>query len=256
MNLQWFQRLSKRILNSKKMKNLTSSISHHNAARIAGFMFLFILTTILLNSFVFSKLIVTENTLATADNIVANTWLFRLGITNELILSVCAILLAVALYTVLKPVNKHLALLALYLKLTEGVLSAVIALLNFIGLQVLLGKDQITNTSEQSQLLVGSFLNMHDTLYAIPMVFLGLNLVLFSYLFLKSGYIPKSLAVFGIVSYALVFGFALVSILFPKLAVLALTVPSILFELVIGIWLLFKGINESGSVSEHIKTVT
>lgn len=238
------------------MKTSTSIIAQHRAARIAGFMFLFILTTILLNSFILSKLIVTENALATANNIVTSTWLFRLGITNELILSVCAILLAIALYITLKSVNKHLALMALYLKLTEGILSAVIALLNFIGLQVLLGKDQITTTSEQSRTLVGSFLNLHDTLYAIPMLFLGLNLVLFSYLFFKSRYIPKSLAVFGMVSYALVFGFALVNILLPKLSALVLTVPSILFELIIGIWLLFRGINTSVMVSENIKTDT
>ncbi|RAJ11505.1 DUF4386 domain-containing protein [Arenibacter echinorum] len=236
------------------MKNVTSNILHHRSARIAGFMFLFILTTILLNSFVFSKLIVTENALATADTILTNTWLFRLGIINELILSVCAILLALALYITLKQVNRHLALLALYLKLVEGILSAVIALLNFIGLQVLLGKDQITTISEQSRALVGLFLNMHDTLYAIPMVFLGLNLVLFSYLFLKSRYVPKSLAVFGMVSYALVLGFALVSILFPKLSALALTVPSILFELIIGVWLLTKGIKEPDIISEANQT--
>ena len=142
-----------------------------------------------------------------------------------------------------KPVNKHLALLALYLKLTEGVLSAVIALLNFIGLQVLQGEDLLTTISEQAREMVGSFLNMHDALYAIPMIFLGLNLVLFSYLFFKSRYIPRSLAAFGIVSYALVFVFAIVSILFPDFPGLVLAVPSILFELIIGLWLLIKGIN-------------
>ena len=230
-------------MNANQLTNPTESTLQHKTARVAGFLFLFILIAIILNSFVFSKLIVADNALATTDNILANTWLFRVGITNELILSVCAILLALALYIILKPVNKHLALLALYLKLTEGVLSAVIALLNFIGLQVLHGDDQLTTISEQSQAMVGSFLNMHDALYAIPMIFLGLNLVLFSYLFFKSRYIPRSLAVFGIVSYALVFLFAIVSILFPDFSGLVLTIPSILFELIIGLWLLFKGIN-------------
>ena len=84
----------------------------------------------------------------------------------------------------------------------------------------------------------------------------ALGATLFYYLFFKSRYIPKSLAVFGMVSYALVFGFALVSILFPKLSALALTVPSILFELIIGVWLFFKGTNDSGSVSKHVKTET
>ena len=230
-------------MNANQLTNPTESTLQHKIARVAGFLFLFILIAIILNSFVFSKLIVVDNALATTDNILANRWLFRIGITNELILSVCAILLALALYIILKPVNKNLALLALYLKLTEGVLSAVIALLNFISLQILHGKDQLTTISEQSRAMVGSFLNMHDALYAIPMIFLGLNLVLFSYLFFKSRYIPRSLAVFGIVSYALVFLFAIVSILFPDFSGLVLAIPSILFELIIGLWLLFNGIN-------------
>lgn len=73
------------------------------------------------------------------------------------------------------------------------------------------------------------------------MVFLGLNIVVFSYLFFKSGYIPKLLAGLGIISYALVFIFAITSILLPTYNMLILTIPSIFFELIIGIWLLIKG---------------
>jgi hypothetical protein len=227
-----------------KMKIQISDTSQHKAARVAGFMFLFILTAILLNSIVFSKLIVVGNILATADNMMSNALLFRVGIANELILSISAVVLALALYVTLKPVNKNFALLALYLKLAEGILSGVIALLNFIALQMLNGDAYSTvNMPEQLQALVGSFLNMHDAIYSIPMVFLGPNLVIFSYLFFKSNYIPRVLAGFGILSYTLVFIYALGNILFPNLPALILAAPSILFELIIGLWLLFKGIN-------------
>jgi len=238
-----------------KPKKKTASIvdtSQHKAARLAGFMFLLVLIAILLNSFVFSKLIVAENVLATANNIMANGWLFRVGITNELILSVGAVVLALALYITLKPVNKNLAMLGLSLKLTEAILSAVIALLNFIALQILNGDAYLAvSPPEQLQTLVGLFLNMHDTIYSIPMVFLGLNLVLFSYLFFKSKYIPRILAGFGILSYALVFIYALLSILFPNFSALILAVPSILFELIIGIWLLFKGVKQPKGSPEN-----
>lgn len=208
-------------------------------------MFLFILTDIIINwLLVFSKLIDPENVMATAKNIMSNEMLFRMGISNELILAVSAIVLAMALYVTLKPVNKNLALLALLWKSAEGIIIAGIALLNFIALQILNGQAYLTAFApEQLQALVGLFLNKHDAIYSIPMVFLGLNLTLFSWLFYKSKYIPRIIAGLGIFSYVLIFIFAFVNILFPDLPAMILTAPSIIFELIIGIWLLFKGVN-------------
>ncbi len=69
-----------------EMTNHTIDISQRKAARVAGFMFLFSLIVPLLNwIFVYSKLIVAENVIATANNIMANEFLFRIGIINDLI---------------------------------------------------------------------------------------------------------------------------------------------------------------------------
>jgi len=223
--------------------------SQHKAVRVAGFMFLFSLIVPSLNwGFVLSKLIVAENVIATAKNIMANELLFRVGITIELIMSVGLIVLALALYTILKPVNKDLALLALLLKLTEATIVAVIVLVNFIALQILNGEAYLTAfTPEQLQASVGLILNAHTTLYSIPMVFLGLDMMVFSYLFFKSKYIPEIVAGFGILSFALILIHALMYIIAPKYAAMLISqiifyAPSGLFEIIIGIWLLFKGI--------------
>ena len=225
--------------------------SQHKAAKIAGFMFLFsFIVPTLYWIFVLSKLIVVENVIATANNIMANELLFRIGITIELIMSIGLIVLALALYTILKPVNKDLALLALLLKLVEATMVAAIVLVNFIALQILIlnGETYLTAfTPEQLQAFVGLILNAHTTLYSIPMVFLGLDMMIFSYLFFKSKYIPKILAGFGILSFALIFIHALMYIIAPQYAMMPITQiifwpPSGLFEIIIGIWLLSKGI--------------
>ena len=231
-------------MNSTRETARNIDSSQRIAARIAGFMFLFVLIDVMLNWVVFSKLIVPENVIATANNIMTNELLFRIGITNELLLSASAIVLALALYVTLKPVNMNLALLALSWKLAEAVIMAVIALLNYVSLQIVLGTAYLTVFEpQQLQALVGYFLSIHDAIYSIPMIFLGLNLTLFSYLFFKSNYIPRIIAGLGILSYTLVFIFAVVNILFPTIPAMILVVPSILFELIIGIWLLFKGID-------------
>jgi len=236
-------------MNSNRKTARIVDTSQHKAARVAGFMFLFSLIVPLLNwTFVLSKLIVAENVIATASNIMANELLFRIGITIELIMSVGLIVLGLALYIILKPVNKNLALLALLWKLAEAIIVAVIVLVSFIALQILNGEAYLTAfTLEQLQAPVGFLLNEHTVLYSIPMVFLGLGSIVFFYLFFKSKYIPRILAGFGILSYALIFIHSLVYILAPEHATMLIMeiicyTPSCFLELIVGIWLLFKGV--------------
>jgi hypothetical protein len=232
------------------MTNYIADTSQRKAARVAGFMFLCSLIVPLLNwIFVLSKFIAAENVINTAHNILANEFLFRIGIINDLITSAVVLALALALYIILKSINKNLALLALFLKLTEAILLAVTALGNFVGLLILKGQASLTVFEpEQIQALVGLFINVRISLSAIPMVFLGLNLVVFLYLLFKSKYVPRILACFGILSYALIFIYALITILSPNYASIMIIqiicwAPSCCFELIIGLWLLFKGIN-------------
>ena len=223
--------------------------SQPKAARVAGFMFLFSFIVPLLNfTFGLSPLIVAENVLATANNILANELQFRIGITIELIMSVGLIILAVALYSLLKSVSRTLALLALLLKVAEAVLVAVMVVVLFIALQLLQGGGDLKGfTPDQLQVPVGFLLNQHTVLYAILMVFLGLDMMIFSYLFFRSKYIPRLLAGFGILSFALILIHSLMYILAPAFAAMPINqiifwVPSGLFEIIIGIWLLVKGI--------------
>jgi hypothetical protein len=224
-------------------------ISQHKSAKVAGFMFLFSLIVPSLNwALILSKLVVAENVIATANNIMDNELLFRIGITIELIMSVGLIVLGLALYIVLKPVNKNLALLALLLKLVEATIAAGIVLVSFIALHVLYGDSYVTAfTPEQLKAPVGLILNAHTAVFSIPMVFLGLDMMVFSYLFFKSKYIPRILASFGILSFALIFIHSLMFILVPRYATMPINqvifwFPSGLFEIVIGIWLLSKGL--------------
>jgi len=234
------------------MTNRITDISQRKAAKIAGFMFLFAFIVPTLNwAFVLSKFNVVNDALATANNIMANEFLFRMGLTIELIMSFGLIVLAVALYKILKTINNSLALFALLLKVVEATIAVVIVLISFIALQILNGEIYLTAfTPEQLQVPAGLILNSHTALFSIPMVFLGLDMMVFSYLFFKSRFIPQILASFGIFSFALIFIHSLMFILTPEYAVMPINqiifwAPSGLFEIVIGIWLLFKGVRIS-----------
>jgi hypothetical protein len=237
-------------MNTNKMTKRIIGTSQHKAAGVAGFMFLFAFIVPTINwAFVLSKFNVADHVPDTIKNIMANELLFRIGITIELFLSVGLIVLAWTLYRILKPVNKNFALLALLLKLAEATIVAVIVLITFIALQILNGEAYLTAlTQDQLQSFVGFLLNSHTAIFSIPMVLLGLNMMVFSYLFFKSKYIPRILAGFGILSFALIFIHALMYILTPEYAMMPINqiifwAPSGLFEIIIGIWLLSKGIN-------------
>jgi hypothetical protein len=232
-----------------EMTNHANTAPASKYARHTGILFLLSLLVPLLNwTFVVSKFIVSNNAIATINNIVANDVPFRIGILNQLLTSFIAIALSLALYTMVKHVNKNLALLALLLKLTEAILIAVIALGDFMALLVLNSHSSLTVFGpNQIPALIGLFVNIHISVTAIPMIFLGLNLMVFLYLLYRSHFVPKILAVFGIVSYALIFLYALITVLSPNYASILLIqticwAPSCCFELMIGLWLLIRGI--------------
>jgi hypothetical protein len=203
--------------------------------------------------FVDSKIHAAGNVMATVNKIMANELLFRIGIANELIFSISGMVLALALYIILKPVNKNLALLALCWKLIDAVIGTVNVLATFIVLQMVNGKAAMAVFKpEQLQDIAGLFFNIRANGAAIAMLFLGLGFIVFFYLLFKSKYVPGILAGFGILSYFLIFVNSLANILVPQNAAVLTMVnpismifmtPSILFELTIGFWLIFKGIN-------------
>lgn len=241
-------------MTADNLRTHDDTASLQTAARVAGFMFLFSLLVPSLNfAFVLSPFVVVDDPIGAARNIQENEALFRVGLTVELIMSVGLVVLAVALYCILKSVNGGLALLALLWKMVEVVLAATIVLISFTALQLVNGEAELQALSPEQVLIpIGLLLNAHTILYSVPMVFLGLDLALFFYLFYRSKYIPKLLAGFGVVSYVLIFIHALGIIVVRDVALMPIIqavcyIPSCIAELVVGVWLLVKGLNMQSS---------
>jgi hypothetical protein len=230
------------------MTNRTAEASPPIYARIAGFAYLLIIIIAILNvNFVDSKLIVSGNDAATANNIMANDLLFRIGIAGVLIMYTSVVVLSLALYVILKTVNKNLALLAMLLRSGEAILGGVTVLISFIVLLLLNGKGYSTVfEAEQLQALVGLFLNVRTAGLDIVLIFVGLGGTVFCYLFFKSKYVPRILAAWGILTYLSMLILSFVSILLPNhpaMIEIVLYALGTFFDLIFGFWLLFKGVN-------------
>jgi hypothetical protein len=230
------------------MTDRTAETSPLIYARVAGFSYLLIIIIALLNgSFIDARLVVSGDDAATASNIMANDFLFRIGIAGVLIMYASVIVLSWALYVVLKTVNKNLALLALLFRSGEAVLGAATVLLGFVVLLLFNDKGYLTGfEAEQLQALAGLFLNVRTAGLDIVLLFVGLGGSVFCYLLFKSRYIPRPLAGWGIFTYVSMLVLSLVSMIFPNHPVVfEIVLYSLggLFELVIGFWLLFKGVD-------------
>ena len=116
--------------------------SQRKAATVAGFTCLFMMAIVVFANFgIHERLIVADNAADTARNILAHETLFRINIACFLIYSIGIVVLLTALYVVLKPVNRSLALLSAFFRLVYGLTWVVIALNLLEALRLLSGAE-------------------------------------------------------------------------------------------------------------------
>ena len=218
--------------------------SLRKSARTAGFLYLMFIATTVFAGVVRSNLIVFGDAAATANNVITSAGLFRLDFMSDVLAAVLFLLSAWALYVLLKPVDKNLALLFVLLNL-GGVGVQCISLLNqFAALLLLSGADYLrVFPTDQLQALALLFLDLHKNGFMIAQVFYGAWLLPLGYLVFKSGFLPRWLGILLMIDCAGVllwfFQFFLLPgyevITYPGLAV------SFIAEFSLSLWLLFKG---------------
>jgi len=171
--------------------------SINKTARMAGFLyFIYMVVEILADVFGRSPLIVMGDAAATASNIVAHEWQFRIGIVGDLVAGVLFFLAAWALYALLKPVNKNLALLFMLLNL-GGVAVRFAIDLNYVAALLLSSGADVLKVfqADQLQALSMAFLYLQKNGYWVSQIFFGVWLFPLGYLVFKSGFLPKFLGV-------------------------------------------------------------
>src|SRR5574341_282166 len=221
------------------MTNSLTDISQRQAAKIAGLAYVLIIILSMLKLIFVGNLIVQGNDAATTNNIMVNELLFRIGVANDIIVFVLVVFLSMALYVILKTVNKDLALLALLMRFGEGIIGGVVTVLSGLIPLLLLHSEAVFET-EQLQALVGLFLDVQTAGLNIVMIFMGVGGTIFCYLFFKSKCIPRILAAWGILTYLTMLILSFVNILLPNLPemiAIVLYTPGALFEVIIGLWL-------------------
>ena len=222
--------------------------SQRTAATLVGFSYLCALPPAIFAEFyVRAQLIAVDNAAQTAQNIMAHERLFRLGIASNLTVFAIDVVLIIALYVVLMPINRTLALLATGWGLIETAILVVVTLSDFDVLRILSGADYL-HAFEPNRLQAMAMLSIraHGAAYNVGLVLAGLRSTAFCYLWFKSRFIPTALAAWGMIASFLMGACAFTFIIFPELTkvvpVEIYGAPIFFFELTMGSWLLIRGL--------------
>jgi hypothetical protein len=222
----------------------TAAISPQIRARVAGALYLSLaLFAPFSQIYVPSKLIVPGDAATTASNIAASGSLFSLGIVSALVTAIINILVALALYQVLKSVHRNTAWLMVILILVSIPITMLNELNNFAILFLASGAGSLKGlTADQMHALVSLFLNLHATGLNIAGIFFGLWLFPMGYLVFKSGFLPRLLGVLLIIGGVGYVVQSFAALLFPNF-----NVSIVLFtdwgELLFPLWLVIRGVN-------------
>lgn len=195
-------------------------------------------------AYVPSKLIVSSDATATAQNIKTFESLFRMGFAGYLIEATCDVALALLLYVLLRSAGKHIALLAAFFGLVGTSVFAVSEFFYLAPSLILEGAGYL-KTFAPEQLNTLALLSLRIFAYGGVMftVFYGLAWVLRGYLIVRSGYLPKFLGVLMTIG-----GLAFIARNFLLVVAPAHAPSSLLLLMVPGalsltVWLLVKGVD-------------
>jgi len=219
-----------------------------NTARIAGLFYLaHFVAFFLADNGVHYTAVGPIDAAATASNMMASGWQFQIGYVSFILAALFFLLAAWALYVLMKPINKDLALLFLLLNLAGVVIQCASLFFEF-GAQLLLSDVVFSNVFPEDQLraLAMLFLMAYKNGFMIAQLFLALWVLPLGYLVIKSGYLPRILGIFLLIDcLVLLIWFFQFFLFYPGnegISAVCLAI-SFIAEASLCLWLLIKGVN-------------
>ena len=219
-------------------------------ARAGGLLYLIIIAAgIFADVVVRSKLVVTGDAPATVHNISTSETLWRLGFGADMVVWVCAVVLALIFYVLMRPVSKGLSMLLVFFTLIDVAIESVNGLLDFAALFFANGRGYLhAFDAQQLQALTAVSLRLFDYGFGAGLVYFGCFCILLGYLILKAPYFPNFIGVliaiagicYLINSFALFLSPPLEDAIYPWILL-----PSFIGELSVCLWLLVVGVDLS-----------
>ena len=222
-------------------------ISPGTLARVGGALYLVIIALGIFGEFVRERMVVSGDAMRTAANLHAMESLWRIGIAAEFTVLLCATALNAIFYVLLKPVNRTLALMAVFFNLVSIAIEGAAGLSLVQALFPLDKADYLKAfTPEQLAALARIAVRAHGYGFSVALLFFAFTCVFLGILIFESGFLPKSVGVlmqiagvcYATDSFLLILMPAVADRLFP-----GILIPSFIGELSLCLWMLIRGVN-------------
>lgn len=164
-------------------------------ARTAGVLYLMVAVCgMFAELYVRSAIVVPGDAAATAGNIRASATLFRVGFVVDLVQATCFLLTAMALYLLLRHVNRLVAAAMVTLVAVSVAIMCLNLLNQLVALSIATDVDYANALGPAgSDALATLFAEMQRDGFLIAQMFFGLWLLPLGYLVVRSGYFPRVL---------------------------------------------------------------
>lgn len=227
--------------------DVTQPISPKRIARYAGFSYLFlVITAPVAHLYIPSLILDRSNSAITAQNLLANEFMFRVGTVLNVLGLISFLLTVLFLYRLFRPVDEHLARLMRTLVLVGLPVAFLLAILKMSALLLL--KSDVYTAFDRSQLenIVLILFRIGDYGGYMEQIFWGLWLFPFGLLVYRSGFIPRFLGIWLVANGIAYVSLSLLFVLSPQMLSVSSKVafPFLLGELGIMLWLIIKGTRE------------
>jgi hypothetical protein len=178
-----------------------------------------------------------------------------LGALMELILVVSAVGTATTMFPFLKKYNETIALWHVCFRFLEAVLITV-GVISVLALLTLSQSFTAAGAADAASFqATGTMLKaVHDWTFLLgPNFMLGINTMMYSYIFYKSGLVPRFIPIIGMTGATLIFMASLLEMfgVIQQVSVWGgiLALPVAANEMILAVWLIVKGFNETAITS-------
>jgi len=183
-----------------------------------------------------------------------------LGAVMELILVLSAVGTATTMFPLLRQYNESIALWHVCFRFLEAIIITVgvISVLSLLTLSrefVAAGAPDPSSYHSSGIILQA----IHDWTFMLgPLFMLGINTVMYSYIFYKTRLVPRFISILGMTGASCVFICSLFVMfgVFPQISFwgAVLAVPVAANEMILAVWLIVKGFNENAIASLSAKS--
>ncbi|WKA55853.1 DUF4386 domain-containing protein [Planococcus shixiaomingii] len=222
--------------------------SNKTSAKIVGVLFLLAAVTAVIGVLLYNPILNSPNYLVNgADH--SNEVI--LGALMELFLVISAIGTATTMFPILRKYNETIALWHVCFRFLEAIVITV-GLISVLAL-LTLSREFVTAGAMDALSFnaVGvSLIAIHDWTFMLgPLFLLGINTIMYSYIFFKTKLVPRFISILGITGAISVFVCALL-VMFGVIKQVSfwggiLALPVAANEMILAVWLIARGFNDS-----------